>query len=72
MTSDLKKQITIIQDDLCQLISEPLVLGLWKGLEIAWDLRLRHVEMESDSQLGISLVTNADITQASFNLIYKI
>ncbi|KAL3536195.1 hypothetical protein ACH5RR_004656 [Cinchona calisaya] len=46
--------------------------ALWKGLQLAWDLGFRHVEVESDSKMGLSLVNEACDTHAHFNIVWKI
>ncbi|KAL3533571.1 hypothetical protein ACH5RR_007092 [Cinchona calisaya] len=46
--------------------------AIWKGLEISWDLSLKHLEVESDSLLGIQIIQEAIENHQHYNLINRI
>ncbi|KAL3499875.1 hypothetical protein ACH5RR_038968 [Cinchona calisaya] len=46
--------------------------ALWQSLKLAWDFGFKHLEVESDLKLGISLISSVNPEHAHFNLIWKI
>ncbi|KAL3538875.1 hypothetical protein ACH5RR_002241 [Cinchona calisaya] len=46
--------------------------AIWKGLEISWDLGLKHLEIESDSLLGVQIIQEATENHQHYNLINHI
>ncbi|KAL3533888.1 hypothetical protein ACH5RR_007409 [Cinchona calisaya] len=46
--------------------------AIWKGLEISWDLGLKHLEIESNSLFGVQIIQEATENQQHYSLINHI
>ncbi|KAL3528720.1 hypothetical protein ACH5RR_008042 [Cinchona calisaya] len=53
--------------ELTSLVAE--LWAIWKGLQISWDLNFKHLEIESNSILGVQIIQEAAEDHQHYNLI---